>query len=180
MSKKFGLHYPKMNPANNITVLGFDPGIDRLGWGIVSGTSFNEHSCLAYGLITTNKKASMEERLLETYRDIETLINKYKPTAIYTEKLFFARNVTTAFIVSEVKGIIKVISQKNRLPHAEIHPGTLKKRITGNGKAKKNQIRFMVQKIFGFDEMPSPDDVADGIAIAYCGFLEEFMIRKTP
>jgi len=154
-------------------ILGFDPGIDRLGWGVVSGSSFQEKDCLGYGLITTDRKATIEDRLLEINQDVEYVIQKYKPTHIYAEKLFFAQNVTTAFTVSEVRGVLKLLARKNNIPYAEIHPMTLKKKMVGTGKATKQQIRFVVQKIFGFEEMPSPDDVADGIAIAYCGFLEE-------
>ena len=157
---------------NNLTVLGLDPGIDRLGWACVSGHSRTDFQCIAAGIITTQKENSSAARLTELYDDLVTLIHTYKPHIVLAEELFFAKNVKTAMTVSEVRGIIKLAVQQAQVDYAEINPKTVKKRVTGYGNANKQQIRFVVQQLFAFTEMPKPDDVADAIAIAYIGLLE--------
>jgi crossover junction endodeoxyribonuclease RuvC len=159
--------------SKTIRVLGLDPGIDRLGWGVVEGETFKNFRYISSGLISSNKNESSELRLSEIYDDLIQLIEIHRPTIVYAEELFFAKNVKTAMIVSEVRGVIKIAVQKGQCDYEEIHPRTLKKKITGIGNAHKKQVQYMLEQIFHFTEKPQTDDVADAIAIAYVGFLEQ-------
>jgi crossover junction endodeoxyribonuclease RuvC len=154
-------------------IIGFDPGIDRLGWAVVEADSPRNIKCLSYGLISTDRKTSSADRLYEIFNDVTHLLERFSPDFVIAEELYFAKNVTTGMVVSEVRGVLKVCTMAKAKPFLEIHPMTVKKKLTGYGNAKKNQVRFVVSKIFGFEEPPKPDDVADAIAIAYLGILEQ-------
>lgn len=171
MFRKYGTQ--QIMNSQQIKVLGLDPGIDRLGWGIVEGKSFKDFQYISSGLISSDKKQSSEMRLKEIYTDLVQLIEIHQPTIVYAEELFFAKNVKTAMIVSEVRGVIKIAVQEGKCQYAEVHPRTLKKKITGVGNAQKQQIQYMLKQIFHFTQDPKTDDVADAIAIAYVGFLEQ-------
>lgn len=170
MYRKFGM---PQTSRKKLTVLGLDPGIDRLGWGVVCGSTFKDFAYVSSGLISTTRTEQVHFRLKEIYDDLHVILEKFKPDIVYAEQLFFSKNVTTAMTISEVRGVIKLCVQLKEVPYFEINPRSLKKRMTGVGNAKKNQIRFVLQHIFGFTELPKPDDVADAIAISYVGLLEQ-------
>jgi len=82
------------------------------------------------------------------------------------EKLFFARNVTTAMSVSHARGVAMLAGRKARLPIAEYTPMQIKQSMTGYGKADKKQMQEMVRLHLNLKEIPKPDDAADALATA--------------
>lgn len=82
------------------------------------------------------------------------------------EKLFFARNVTTAMSVAEARGVVLLIGEKLGLTLAEFTPLQIKQTITGYGKADKKQVQEMVRIQLNLKEVPKPDDCADALAAA--------------
>lgn len=84
------------------------------------------------------------------------------------EKLFFARNVTTAMSVSQARGVILLCGEQNNLPIFEYTPLQIKQSLTGYGKAEKYQVQEMVRTILKLKEVPKPDDCADALATAIC------------
>lgn len=153
-------------------VLGFDPGIDRLGWAVITEGD-TSYSLDRFGLITTDKTKDSAFRLAEISTDTIHLMKEFNPDVVYIEKLFFSVNVKTAMIVSEVRGVLKSIVATEKKILKEIHPMQLKKVITGSGKAKKKDIQQAMISLFNLQEKFATDDVADAIAIAYVGILEE-------
>lgn len=153
-----------------LTLCGIDPGYDRAGYAFLS-VSGAKVSVLSYGLISTAKTSSFDSRLHELGVDFSKLFQAHNPDAIFMEKLFMGRNITTALPVAEVRGVLRYIAADRGTPFHEIPPKTVKKQITGYGNADKSQMIRAVTLILKLAEPPSPDDVADALAIAFCGYL---------
>ena len=154
-------------------ILGIDPGTTTIGYGIISSRTREIFEALDYGIITTQKASSESERLEVLAEDIEILIKKYRPERIGVEKLFFTKNQKTAMSVSQSRGVVLLIAQKNKVPAYEFTPLQVKNIICGYGKAEKSQVQFMVQKTFKLKTIPKPDDAADALAIALCASLQK-------
>ena len=121
-----------------------------------------------YGAVLTSPKSRAEDRLLEIYNELDDLINEYKPDVMGVEQLFFNRNVTTAIPVGQARGVILLAAAKNKLELVERTPLQVKQSVVGYGKATKEQVIYMVQKILHLPAAPHPDDVADALAVAIC------------
>ncbi len=152
-----------------MVILGIDPGTATTGFGIIKqDKTKNGFGILNFGVITTDKKLTDAKRLAILGQDMEELIKKYKPDAIGIEKLFFTTNQKTVMTVSQARGVILYLAQKQHIPLYEFTPLQVKSFICGYGKADKKQVQFVVQKIFNLKKPPKPDDAADALAIALC------------
>lgn len=150
---------------------GIDPGYERVGYAFLEISKKNI-SAISYGLISTKKEASFAERLYEIGSDIEKLLQQFSPSVLFLEKIFFGTNKNTVLPVSEARGIIRYFAQKYNSSVQEIAPSSVKKRITGYGYADKAQMIQAVTLLLSLPEPPSPDDVADALAIALCGSID--------
>jgi crossover junction endodeoxyribonuclease RuvC len=148
-------------------VIGIDPGIARVGYGVIRKEN-GVVSTIAYGCIQTDKDTPTSKRLLEIYTDLDQIFTKYQPDSVAMEKLFFTKNITSAMSVSEVRGVIRLLSEQRKIPVTEYTPNQVKQAITGSGKADKRQMQEMIQRLLGLAELPRPDDAADGLSIALC------------
>lgn len=146
-------------------VLGIDPGIAIVGWGVVKKEKGN-FSIIDYGVINTPKEESISARLAMVYQGVQTLIDKYKPDEVALEELFYFKNQKTIIPVAQARGVIVLacIQKLGRL--FEYTPLQIKQAITGQGRAEKKQVQFMVKNIFGLEKVPKPDDAADAVAVA--------------
>jgi crossover junction endodeoxyribonuclease RuvC len=148
-------------------VLGIDPGTATVGWAILDEVRGNV-SAVAYGHITTSPKNSTAERLFEVARDLQEVMEKYKPNEAAVEDLFFFKNVKTVMKVSQARGSILLTLEKNCVSIFEYTPLQVKQALTGYGRAEKKQVQIMVQQILKLKSIPKPDDTADALAIALC------------
>ncbi|MBQ3438137.1 MAG: crossover junction endodeoxyribonuclease RuvC [Fusobacterium sp.] len=146
-------------------IIGIDPGTAIVGYGIIEFDK-NKYTTIDYGVITTDKKLAMEERLLIIFEKLEELLDKYKPEYMAIEDLFYFKNNKTVISVAQARGIIILAAKKRNIPVSSYTPLQVKIGITGYGKAEKKQIQQMTQKFLSLDEIPKPDDAADGLAIA--------------
>ncbi|MFA6082291.1 MAG: crossover junction endodeoxyribonuclease RuvC [Patescibacteria group bacterium] len=171
-------------------ILGIDPGTAIIGYGMIEcdhGEIVCGYHHAIYGAIQTDKDQTASARLLVQYGQLTGLIRSAKPDLIVTEKLFFARNVTTAIAVGQSRGIILLTAEQAGAPLFEYTPMQIKQQITGYGKADKKQIREMVKKIMQLDtERTKLDDAWDGLAIAitHCylaglAVRPEFIVQNT-
>ncbi len=147
-------------------VLGIDPGYGIVGFGIID--SKIEIDVIDYGVISTPKELSLPERLEIIYSSLCSLIKSYKPDVVAVEELFYFRNQTTIIPVAEARGVILLACKKNQVQIFEYTPLQIKQALTGNGRAEKSQIQFMVKTILGINKIPKPDDAADALAVAIC------------
>lgn len=148
-------------------ILGIDPGLAIVGWGIIESVKGNMRP-IAYGAITTPAHTDIEERLLMIQNDMEALINKYKPDEMAVEELFFNTNITTGIAVAEARGVIICTAHKLGVKISEYTPLQVKQAVVGYGKAEKQQVISMVTSMLKLAKPPKPDDTADAIAIAIC------------
>ncbi len=146
--------------------LGIDPGTATVGYGVVEEMRDGSLRAIAYGVITTKPSMPMWERLKLIYDGVRELTTTYQPDRAAVEELFFAKNVTTAITVAQGRGVILAALAASALPIAEYKPNSIKQSIAGYGGAKKPQMQEMVRILLGLDEIPRPDDAADGLAIA--------------
>src|SRR5437762_13951015 len=125
-------------------ILGIDPGLGRTGYAILEQTG-NQIVLKACGCITTVPKQPEPERLLEIKKDLDALIQKFKPDAVSIESLFFAANAKTAMSVGQARGVIVVTAAEHNLRIIEVTPLQVKIAATGYGKADKAQVQRMIQ-----------------------------------
>jgi len=145
-------------------VLGIDPGSGIIGFGVVKkGRTPTFESA---GVIRTTIGDEMPSRLAEAYEGMKELIEEYKPDVAAVETLFFAQNVTTAMTVSQARGVILLALAEAGIPVYEYTPLQIKMAMTGYGRATKAQIQEMVRVQLNLKKKPSPDDAADGLAVA--------------
>ncbi len=148
-------------------ILGIDPGLAIVGWGIIESVR-GQMRPLAYGAITTPAHTNIEERLLMIQNDMEALIEKYKPDEMAIEELFFNTNITTGIAVAEARGVIICTAHRLGVRISEYTPLQVKQAVVGYGKAEKKQVIAMVTSLLKLKSPPKPDDTADAIAIAIC------------
>lgn len=150
-----------------VRVLGIDPGIAIVGFGFIDKIG-SKLVPVQYGSIQTEAHTDPGERLKQVYDSTMQLIDKYKPETVAIEKLFFNRNVTTAFAVGQARGVIILAAVQNGLSIAEYTPLQVKQAVVGYGKAEKKQVQQMVKMFLNLSEVPKPDDVADALGVAIC------------
>lgn len=146
-------------------ILGVDPGLGRLGWGIID-TKGLKISPQGFGCIETSTSFSEEQRIKQIYLGLEEIISNYTPDLISLEELFFSRNVTTAFMVGQARGVVLLVAGLHNLSVASYSPAQVKLAVTGYGKAEKKQIGQMVKVILKLEKLPRLDDTTDALAIA--------------
>lgn len=149
-----------------MVTLGIDPGTALLGYGVIQGDSDPE--LVGVGVIETDSKAPMPQRLVILHRETARLIELYRPDVLAVEQLFFARNVTTAIAVGQARGVVLLAAAQADIPVAEYTPSEVKFAVVGYGKADKQQMQEMVRIILNLDVIPKPDDAADALAVALC------------
>lgn len=152
-------------------IIGIDPGTGILGFGVID-VKAGKTKLVTAGVIRTPAHTPLPERLAEIYEGLSDIIAETKPTVMAIEKLFFARNVTTAMSVSHARGVAMLTGQQAGLKIEEYTPLQIKQSLTGYGKADKKQVQEMVRIHLGLTEVPKPDDCADALAAAImCGFM---------
>ena len=146
-------------------IIGIDPGTGILGFGVIEAANGTSKLVTA-GVITTPPHTPLDERLEEIFDGLSDIIKETNPDVMSVEKLFFARNVTTAMSVASARGVAILTGRKARLPIAEYTPMQIKQTLTGYGKADKKQVQEMVKLHLNLQQVPKPDDAADALAAA--------------
>ena len=146
-------------------ILGIDPGYATVGYGIIEKIG-SKNKIIDYGVITTPKNEKFPERLFFISKNIQDIIEKYKPDAIAIEELFFQNNRKTAIFVAEARGVILISCIEKCKNLYEYTPLQIKQAMTGYGRADKNQIQQMVKMMLCLNKIPKPDDAADALAVA--------------
>jgi crossover junction endodeoxyribonuclease RuvC len=155
--------------------LGIDPGLERVGFGIVDRQGSRLVS-VAWGLIET-PRVGLGERLCLIHDQLVDVLNEHKPDAVAIEKLFYAKNQTTVMDVARAAGVILYTAAEKGLAAAEYSPPEVKLAVVGNGRADKKQVGYMVCRLLGLPEPPKPDDCADALAVALTHSLKSPALR---
>ncbi len=163
-------------------VIGLDPGLAIVGYGVIDYDGFNNKKVVDYGVINTPKHESFPTRLAIIYKAVTELIEKYKPDEIAAEELFFNTNITTGINVAHARGVLLLAAVHACGCLYEYTPLQIKQAMTGYGRADKKQIQEMVRVYLGLQKVPKPDDAADALAVALThiqtgGFSDKFSIK---
>ena len=150
-----------------MVILGIDPGVATIGFGVVRAER-GKNTLLQYGVITTPAGIPLSQRLVQISEDMEQLIRRFKPDEMAVEELFFSKNITTGIAVAHGRGVILLAAEKLGVPVFEYTPMQVKQAVVGYGAAQKRQVMLMTQRLLGMKEVPKPDDAADALAIAIC------------
>ena len=148
-------------------VLGIDPGYAIVGFGLVE-TERGKQRLVKYGVITTPAGIPIQSRLMDIERDMNELLDTFRPDCLAIEELFFNTNVTTAINVAQARGVILLSAAKHGVPIYEYTPLQVKQAVVGYGRAEKKQVMDMTMRLLCLEQRPKPDDAADAIAIALC------------
>ena len=148
-------------------VLGIDPGLRKTGFGILS-ISNDKPELIDYGIIEPNKDEKISKRLFTIYNDINQLVEMFCPNVFSIEDIFYGRNVKSALLLGQARGIAMLCAAKHDIPIFEYSAKKVKQAITGNGNADKTQLQYMIKQIFKLKQIPAPLDASDAIGIALC------------
>ncbi len=158
-----------------MVILGVDPGLATLGYGLIEKDLQGNFYLLSFGAITTPKEEGLPVRLALLEQGLQEILDVYHPDEIAMEELFFSKNITTGIAVAHARGaaLLTCVKACGRL--YEYTPMQVKQALTGYGKADKRQIQTVVTSLLRLKEIPKPDDAADALAIALChGFSGRF------
>jgi crossover junction endodeoxyribonuclease RuvC len=147
-----------------VKVLGLDPGYGRLGWALVEQKGFGL-SALAYGTHETPARMAFGDRLRSVHDFTAGLVEKHRPDEAAVEQLFFSKNVKTALMVAQARGVLLLALHGAGVPLVEISPQHVKSSLAGYGAAKKPQVQAMVQRLLKLSVLPA-DDAADALGLA--------------
>ena len=150
-----------------------EPMLSGAGFTMDAQVDYDEQEAAAalsvqYGAITTRSHTRFEERLAEIYDDMRSLLGALQPDVVAMETLFYQNNKTTAFAVSEARGVLRLCAQQFGVEVFEYTPMQVKQSVTGYGKASKRQVQDLTRRLLNMPEIPKPDDAADALAMAIC------------
>lgn len=153
-------------------VLAIDPGFGRCGVAVLEGTG-TKANILYSTCIETSAKLPFGERLLIIANELIALIATHEPTVLAIEELYFSNNQKTVFQVAEARGMILYLAYANHLRVVEYNPLSIKIALTGYGRASKEQVTKMVEKLIIVEKTPKTDDEYDAIAVGLTALAHE-------
>jgi crossover junction endodeoxyribonuclease RuvC len=148
-------------------VLGVDPGTLITGFGIIE-MERGKYSVLTYNVVKNSGGNSMPIRLKRIYDRLCEIINQYHPDEFAIETAFYGKNAQSALKIGHARGVAILAAVNYEIPTAEYSPREIKKAVTGNGAASKQQVQFMVQTHLRIRETPKYFDASDALAVALC------------
>lgn len=149
-----------------MVVLGIDPGFARTGFGAIESSTPLRH--LGFGVIAP-KGGGFLERLQYFRQEIDNLLSRVRPDRIVLERVFWGQARGDAFKTLYIRGIVLLAAADRHIPVVELAPASVKKAVSGTGSASKQQVQRAVAKILALDQLPSPADAADALALAIVG-----------
>ena len=151
-----------------MTILGIDPGIASTGYGVIRCENGGVMRLIDYGVITTPPGQALEMRLKSIFDGVERVIQDTGPDRAATETVFYSKNLKSLVQVSEAIGVVSIAVCRFGLTLSRYTPLEVKQAVSGNGRAKKNQIQLMVTNILDLEDPPKPDHASDALAVALC------------
>jgi crossover junction endodeoxyribonuclease RuvC len=148
-------------------ILGIDPGLAKTGWGVIEAHS-QKLVLRSYGTIATGTDCTLEQRIYSITCEFLNLADRFKPTEISIEDIYFFKNISSAIPIAKVIGAIGYAAAERGIPLQTFTPLQIKTALTGNGRAEKHQIQEMVRIILGQSVIVKPDHAADALAAAIC------------
>jgi crossover junction endodeoxyribonuclease RuvC len=164
------------NPSSEKRILGIDPGLAIMGFGVIQGPvcsptqQASPIATLDFGVIQTPAKTDVGDRLCMLYDDLHELLTHWKPDLVAIEKFFFYRMGNT-ILVAQARGVIMLVLAQHQVPLIEFTPAQVKQALTGYGNAQKHEVQQSVAHELKLDKPPHPDDAADALALALAAWF---------
>jgi crossover junction endodeoxyribonuclease RuvC len=147
-----------------VRIIGIDPGLRRMGWGIIE-TSGTRLSYISSGTVTSEAGDALCDRLAALFAGLDAVIAQWRPEEAAVEETFVNRDAHATLKLGQARGIALLAPARAGLPVAEYSPNLIKKTVTGSGHAEKVQIRAMIDFLLP-KAAPDSMDAADALAIA--------------
>ena len=149
-------------------ILGVDPGSLVTGWGLIGGSPAHPEWLDAGVIPLGAARVPLHRRLLRLQQELDTLLARLHPTCAAVESPYHGANARSALQLAQARGVVLASLAGSGLDVAEYAPAAVKKAVTGNGRASKDQVRSMVARLLGRPAIDAPDDLADALAVALC------------
>jgi len=155
-------------------VLGIDCGTERTGYGVIDSDG-HTHRLVSAGVIRTNTKAALGERLHEISRQLRGVIARDEPRAAAVEEVFYSTNVKTALKLAHVRGVALLLIAEAGMELGEYSPLEIKTSVVGYGRAEKHQVQMMVTSLLRLEDPIASEDACDALAVAMCHITNRAM-----
>ena len=163
-------------PTDKI-LLGIDPGTTIMGYGLICVKGKNMH-LIQMGVLHLSKLSSHELKLKQIFERTLVMIDEYKPDELAVEAPFFGKNVQSMLKLGRAQGVAMAAGLYRDIPIVEYSPKKIKKAITGNGNASKEQVAAMLKSLLTIKELPKHLDATDGLAAAVCHSFQGDLVKK--
>lgn len=157
-------------------ILGVDPGTTVMGYGLIK-VQGSDAWVITLGVLELKKYTDHYLKLQKIFARMIQLIDTYHPDELAIESPFFGKNVQSMLKLGRAQGVAMAAALSRNLPVFEYAPLRIKQAITGQGNASKEQVATMLQRILKFNDMPNYLDATDGLAAAYCHFLQNQKLK---
>ena len=155
---------------NETRILGIDPGLNTTGYGVIA-VSESSIALVEAGVVRSKRSDDLGTRLTSIHDGMVDVIESLAPHAVGLEELYsHYERPQTAIIMGHARGVICLALKQKALNHVNYAATQIKKILTGNGRAPKNQVQLAVTRHLNLTEVPEPSDVADALAIALCHY----------
>jgi crossover junction endodeoxyribonuclease RuvC len=152
-------------------ILGFDPGTNIMGYGVI-GITGKKYDMITLGIIHLSKLENHALKLQKIHERSLSLIDMYNPDEVALEEPFFGKNVQSMLKLGRAQGVAMAAALHRGLPIFEYTPKKVKKSITGNGNASKEQVASMLMSLLNFEDLPKFLDATDAVAVALCHYFQ--------
>lgn len=150
-------------------ILGVDPGLIRTGYGLIEADGPDNMKFIEAGVIRTSSEDGISERVKNIYVNLTEIIKEHRPRILVVEKLYsHYKHPVTSILMGHSRGVVCLSAGMNGLELVSFAATRIKKAITGNGRAGKEQVQRMVKILLGLNSLPEPFDVSDALAMAIC------------
>jgi crossover junction endodeoxyribonuclease RuvC len=157
-----------VSPKTPVRVLGIDPGSQVVGWAVVEQRGDGRYQACAFGALRAPKGAAAAKRLEELCGGLEKVLAEHAPMEAAIEEAFHGRDASAALRIGEARGALLLTLSRGGLVPVGYTNNVVKKAVTGGGRATKDRVQTMVQRILCLDAPPTPFDAADALAVAIC------------
>lgn len=155
-----------LHKGQAVRIIGIDPGSKTTGWGIVQEVS-GTLQLIDCGAINTKSTDTFSQRLAHIYRELSIVLKHIQPQEAAIEQVFAAKNVSSALKLGQARGVAVAACANYEISVSDYEATLVKRTIVGNGRAEKNQVAFMVNRLLNA-KLQEKSDVTDALAVAIC------------
>lgn len=159
-------------------VIGVDPGVAATGLAVVAGGSSGAAGVVSAGTVRTSPGTAEPERLRLLFRAVAEAIGAHRPQAVAVERLLWGRNVGSAMSVARASGVVLLAAAEAAVPVLEYAPLEVKLAVTGDGAARKPDVRRALERLHGVADLPTEPDAIDAVAVALCHLHQSRALRE--